>query len=105
MILRADNVSRSVGDVAIVSAVSLELAAGEWVSLVGPSGCGKTSLLMVLGLLDAPDGGTVQLDGNDIATLTAAARAAARLARIGFVFQTQNLLEHLTTRDNVALPA
>ena len=85
--------------------MSFELAAGEWASLVGPSGCGKTTLLMVLGLLDAPDRGTVQLDGVDIATMSPVSRAAARLGRIGFVFQTQNLLDHLTTRDNIALPA
>jgi putative ABC transport system ATP-binding protein len=104
-ILRARNVSRRAGALSILCDVSLELAPGEWVSLVGPSGCGKTSLLMVLGLLDAPTEGSVLLDGEDVAALSPAARAAARLARVGFVFQTQNLLDHLTTRDNVALPA
>ena len=104
-IVKIDRVSRSAGELAILHDVSFELAAGEWVSLVGPSGSGKTSLLMVLGLLDAPDRGTVLVDGVDVATLAPAARAQARLARIGFVFQTQNLLDHLSTRDNIALPA
>lgn len=104
-IVRTTALSRQVGELAIVRDVALEVARGEWVSLVGPSGCGKTSLLMMLGLLDAPTAGTLQLDGEDTAALSPPARAAARLARIGFVFQTQNLLDHLTTRDNVALPA
>jgi ABC-type lipoprotein export system ATPase subunit len=103
--LRTDGVSRSIGELAVLREVSLELAAGEWVSLVGPSGCGKTSLLMVLGLLDAPDSGTLCVDGVDVAAMSPLARAEARLARIGFVFQSQNLLDHLSTRDNVALPA
>jgi ABC-type lipoprotein export system ATPase subunit len=105
VILRVDGVSRRIGDLAILRGVTLELARGEWVSLVGPSGCGKTSLLMVLGLLDAADEGTVVLDGKHVDRLSGSARAAARLAQIGFVFQTQNLLDHLSARDNIALPA
>src|SRR5439155_15035981 len=60
---------------------------------------------MLLGLLDHPDGGRLWFDGKDVAAWSASARARARLGHIGFVFQTQNLLDHLTTRDNVALPA
>ncbi len=104
-VLRAEGVSRSVGPLPIVVEVSLEVAASEWVSLVGPSGCGKTTLLMLLGLLDTPDRGSVWLDGEAVAGWSAAARARARLSRIGFVFQTQNLFDHLSARDNVALPA
>ena len=104
-VLRAEGVSRSVGPLPIVVDVSLEVAASEWVSLVGPSGCGKTTLLMLLGLLDTPDRGSVWLDGEAVAGWSAAARARARLSRIGFVFQTQNLFDHLSARDNVALPA
>ena len=104
-VLRAEGVSRSVGPLPIVVDVSLEVAASEWVSLVGPSGCGKTKLLMLLGLLDTPDRGSVWLDGEAVAGWSAAARARARLSRIGFVFQTQNLFDHLSARDNVALPA
>jgi ABC-type lipoprotein export system ATPase subunit len=104
-LLTTDRISRTIGDLAVLRDVSLSLAAGEWVSLVGPSGCGKTSLLMVLGLLDAPDAGAVRLAGVDVATMSPLTRASTRLARIGFVFQSQNLLDHLSTRDNVALPA
>ena len=103
--LRAEAVSRTIGTVAVVGDASLAVQPGEWVSLVGPSGCGKTSLLMMLGLLDRPDRGTVWIDGADASGWSARALARARLGRIGFVFQTQNLFEHLTTRDNVALPA
>ncbi len=104
-ILRAEGVSRRIGEIPIVAEASLVLSAGEWVSLVGPSGCGKTSLLMMLGLLDQPDAGHVWLGADDTAAWSRSARARARLRTIGFVFQTGNLLDHLTTRDNVALPA
>ena len=104
-VLRAQSLAKRVGDLAIVADASLGVDAGEWVSLVGPSGCGKTSLLMLLGLLEQPTGGRLWLDGEDVAAWSASARARARLAHIGFVFQTQNLLDHLTTRENVALPA
>ncbi len=104
-VLRAQALAKRVGEVAVVADASLAVDAGEWVSLVGPSGCGKTSLLMLLGLLDRPDAGQLWLDDKDVAAWSATARARARLAHIGFVFQTQNLLDHLTTRENVALPA
>ena len=104
-VLRAEGVCRNAGTLAIVVDASLAIDAGEWVSLVGPSGCGKTTLLMLLGLLDKPDRGRVWLDGEDVAPWSSLARARARLTTIGFVFQTQNLLDHLTARENVALPA
>ena len=104
-LLRAEGLRRTVGDLEIVADASFVIEAGAWVSLVGPSGCGKTSLLMMLGLLDRPDHGRLWLDGVDTTAWTPRARARARLGQIGFVFQTNNLLDHLTTRDNVALPA
>lgn len=104
-VLRAERVTRHLGDRPIIAEVSLTIEAGEWVSLVGASGCGKTTLLMLLGLIDRPDKGQVWLDDENTAVWSQAARALARLQRIGFVFQRQNLFEHLTTRDNVALPA
>jgi len=72
---------------------------------MGPSGCGKTTLLQLLGLLDRPDGGSIALDGNDAWARGERGRAALRLTGIGFVFQQSNLIEHLSIRDNVALPA
>ena len=104
-VLEAEGVSRSHGEVRVVRGFSLTVSAAESVALVGPSGCGKTTLLQVLGLLDRPTSGRVRIDGADAYALPPAARARLRLVRIGFVFQQNNLLDHLTARDNVALPA
>jgi putative ABC transport system ATP-binding protein len=103
-ILRAESLTRRLGELEIVIDVSLELAAGEWMSLVGPSGCGKTTLLMLLGLLDRQNAGRVYLADDDTTSWSRAARAKARLRKVGFIFQANNLLDHLTTRDNIALP-
>jgi ABC-type lipoprotein export system ATPase subunit len=104
-VLRAEDVSRHHGDVRAVTGFSIEVGAAESVALVGPSGCGKTTLLQVLGLLDRPTSGRVLVDGADAYALSASERARLRLVRFGFVFQQNNLLDHLTARENVALPA
>lgn len=104
-VLAAENVSRHHGDVRAVTDFSLAVDPAESVALVGPSGCGKTTLLQVLGLLDRPTAGRVLVDGADAYALPAGERAHLRLVRIGFVFQQNNLLEHLSARENVALPA
>ena len=103
--LSALGLSRRHGDLQVVRDLSLELAEGEWLSLVGPSGCGKTSLLMMLGLLDRPTEGRVRLGDRDAWALDGGARAHLRLSKLGFVFQQGNLLEGLTARENVLLPA
>lgn len=103
--LRAEGLTRVFGEVTAVARVSLGIAAGEWVSLVGPSGCGKTTLLQMLGLLDRPTGGTLRFAGVEPWKGTPALRTRLRRERIGFVFQGNNLVEYLTARDNVALPA
>jgi ABC-type lipoprotein export system ATPase subunit len=104
-ILRAEGLTRAFGEVTAVAGVSLTIAAGEWVSLVGPSGCGKTTLLQMLGLLDRPSAGQLRLAGVEPWNGGVALRTRLRRERIGFVFQGNNLIEHLTARDNVALPA
>ncbi len=101
----ATGLERRFGTREVVAGIDVEIARGERVALVGPSGCGKTTLLQILGLLDRPDRGTVVLDGRDAWTWGERERADLRLRSIGFVFQQSNLLGHLTTRDNVALPA
>ena len=104
-ILAAEDVTRTIAGRAIVSGATLTVHGGEVVALVGPSGCGKTTLLQILGLLDAPDGGTVRVFGQDPASLSPSERASLRAERIGFVFQEHNLLAQMTALENVALPA
>jgi putative ABC transport system ATP-binding protein len=104
-VLRAESVTRSIGDAAILRGISLAIEAGEHVALVGPSGCGKTTLLHVLGLLDAPTTGRVLVGADDASAWSTRRRARARTHELGIVFQDGNLFEHLTARDNVALPA
>jgi putative ABC transport system ATP-binding protein len=82
--------------------VSLTVERGEMLAVVGPSGSGKSTLLNVLGTLDRPTGGTVLIDGVDVATRTDAQLSGLRAHRIGFVFQQFHLSEGVTATDNVA---
>ncbi len=84
--------------------VSLTIGDGELVAIMGASGSGKSTLLNVIGCLDRPTAGTYRLDGIDAGGLDADARAELRNRRIGFVFQSFNLLPRTIARDNVALP-
>jgi putative ABC transport system ATP-binding protein len=83
---------------------TLEIAAGEYVAVVGPSGSGKTTLLSVLGGMLAPTGGKVVLDGRSLYELSVRSRAELRGRKIGFVFQTFNLLPYLSALENVQIP-
>jgi len=82
-------------------AVNFTVAAGEYLAIVGPSGSGKSTLLNVLGLLDRPTHGTYRLDGRDVGNLNDADRAGLRAERLGFVFQSFQLLSHRTALENV----
>jgi putative ABC transport system ATP-binding protein len=84
--------------------VSLELQSGDFVAVVGPSGSGKSTLMNLLGLLDRPTAGSYSLAGQDVLALDPDRRAAVRNRRIGFVFQTFNLLARSTALENVELP-
>jgi len=84
--------------------ISLELPAGAFVALAGPSGSGKTSFLHLVGALDVPSSGRIEVGGRDLATLTEAERAAFRLHRVGFVFQEFSLVPVLSAAENVELP-
>ncbi|MFI6517761.1 ABC transporter ATP-binding protein [Spirillospora sp. NPDC050679] len=88
-----------------VDDVDLDVARGETVGIVGPSGCGKSTLLQLLGGLDRPDGGQVRLGGQRIDGLPETAAARLRRGRVGFVFQAFHLMDELTARENVELPA
>ena len=84
--------------------VNIDVAQGEFISVMGPSGCGKSTLLNLIGLLDAPTKGTVQINGSPIATYRDRALAAVRNKEIGFVFQTFHLIGDLSVLDNVQIP-
>ena len=84
--------------------VNLEIARGEYVSLMGPSGSGKSTLLNVVGLLDRPSAGRYELDGRDVTDLNDDEQARVRRERIGFVFQFFHLVPRLTAEQNIELP-
>jgi len=90
--------------VAALSGVDITIARGEFLVLQGPSGSGKTTLINLLGLLDRPDAGTLDLDGTSVAALDENARADLRRDRFGFVFQSFNLVAVLTSCENVEYP-
>ncbi len=84
--------------------VSLSIAEGEFVAIRGPSGSGKSTLMHLLGFLDSPTEGDILLDGNNLASVTPRQRATIRCRKIGFIFQSFNLLPRLNVLQNVLLP-
>ncbi len=92
-------------EVDVLKGIDLEIAAGDFVSLVGRSGCGKTTLLNIVGGLDFDFEGRVEVDGRDIGSLADRDLARYRRDTVGFVFQAYHLLDHLSCAENVALAA
>jgi putative ABC transport system ATP-binding protein len=107
-IVRARNVHkvfrRGAERIEVLQGVNLEIAKGEFLALMGPSGSGKTTLLNLIGGLDTPSEGTVEVAGEDISRMSGAALSRWRSQNIGFVFQLYNLLPVLTAERNVELP-
>ena len=106
--LRCENLQRYLGEgegrVHVLKGVSFEARRGKVYAIVGPSGCGKSTLLYLLGLLDQPDGGEIEINGRPMSNRDDVARTAARGEHIGFVFQFHFLMLEFTTLENVMMP-
>lgn len=105
LVVRCQQISRTYQDDAVpvraLSNVDFEVARGEFVSLAGPSGSGKSTLLNIIGGLDRPDEGTVEVDGVQLNELSESALSDIRLEKMGFVFQAYNLIPVLSAQENV----
>ncbi len=84
--------------------VTFNIEAGDYISIMGPSGCGKSTMLNLLGCLDRPTGGRYFLGGDDVSQMNDDSLSAVRGARLGFVFQSYNLIQQLTVVENIEIP-
>jgi len=107
-IVHFDNVRKTyqMGPVTVeaLRGVTFEIHAGDYISIMGPSGCGKSTLLNLLGCLDRPTSGHYRLGGEDVSQMNDDALSAVRGARLGFVFQSYNLIQQLTVVENIEVP-
>lgn len=88
----------------VLRGVNIEVQAGELVAIMGPSGCGKSTMLHILGMLHAPDAGSLEILGTDVLAFNREQTAAFRRGNMGFVMQSSNLFEHSTVFENVEFP-
>jgi len=105
MILQAENIKKSYGDLPVLKGINVSIQKSEIVSIVGSSGAGKSTLLHILGTLDQPDSGSLSINNKSIASFSQNQLAAFRNIEIGFVFQFHNLLPEFTTYENICMPA
>ncbi|MBS1557188.1 MAG: ABC transporter ATP-binding protein [Bacteroidetes bacterium] len=102
--LKAVELTKSYGSLPVLKGVNLEVARGSIVAIMGASGAGKSTLLHILGSLDVPDGGKVEVNGTDVFNQSAQSLAEFRNKNMGFVFQFHNLLPEFTALENVMIP-
>lgn len=103
--IHLEGITKSFGSLQVLKGIDLEIAKGEIVSIVGPSGAGKTTLLQIMGTLDSPDTGTIDVDGTNVSKMKEKELSAFRNKHIGFVFQFHQLLPEFTALENVMIPA
>lgn len=103
--INARNICKSFGRLQVLKGIDLEINDGEFVSIIGASGAGKTTLLQIIGTLDSPDSGSLEVDGVNVLKLRGNALADFRNKHIGFVFQFHQLLPEFTALENVQIPA
>ncbi len=103
--IKVDQVTKRFGALEVLRGISLDIDKGQVVSVVGPSGAGKTTLLQIMGTLDSPTTGTVEIAGTDVGRLSARRLSRFRNQEIGFVFQFHQLLPEFTALENVMIPA
>ncbi|WP_321425103.1 ABC transporter ATP-binding protein [uncultured Bacteroides sp.] len=103
--IKLEGITKSFGDLHVLKGIDMEIAKGEVVSIVGPSGAGKTTLLQIMGTLDKPDAGTINMNGLEVNRMKEKELATFRNKHIGFVFQFHQLLPEFTALENVMIPA
>lgn len=102
--LIAKGIHKSYGSLSVLKGVSLEISTSEVISIVGSSGAGKSTLLHILGTLDRPDSGELEMDGKNLLSMKGDQLADFRNQKIGFVFQFHNLLPEFTAKENIMIP-
>lgn len=105
MIIKAESIRKSFGDLEVLKGIDLEVKESEVVSIMGASGAGKSTFLQILGTLSTPDSGSLLIDGTDVLNLSGKDLSAFRNRKIGFVFQFHHLLPEFTALENVMIPA
>lgn len=103
--IHLEGITKSFGSLQVLKGIDLEITQGEVVSIVGPSGAGKTTLLQIMGTLDSPNAGMINIDGTNVSRMKEKELSAFRNKHIGFVFQFHQLLPEFTALENVMIPA